>query len=132
MVNCILLKQYLFITTVLFQLETALTSSKFLIIKSVTTEGQGHPDTPTIGIISTICYKHHSLQHIILQSLTIKEIITSKLQMFYKFCSILINWKTARQTNVWQLFKAFVFSLIWLKYIFKKRKCLEHLLSNWI
>ena len=41
----------------------------------ITAGGKEHK---RIRILSTICYKHHSRKHIILQSLTIKEIITSK------------------------------------------------------
>ena len=40
--------------------------------------------TLRITILSTIYYKHHSLK----QSLTIKEISTSKQQIFYQFFSI--------------------------------------------
>ena len=78
---------------------------------------QEEKETPGTRIISTICYNHHSLQHIILHGLPIKEIISSKQWMSYQFCSILINWKAARKTYVWRLFKAFVFLLICSRYI---------------
>ena len=75
-------------------------SSLFQQIPIKITSLQKEKDTPRIRILSTTCYKHRSRKHIILQSLSIKKIITSKQQMFYQFCSILINWKTARKTNV--------------------------------
>ena len=96
--NCILLQQCFFIIAVLLQMEIILIFSKFIIIK--TTSLQKDKDTKRIRSLPTICYKQRSLKHIILQSLTIEEIITSKQQMFYQFCYILINWKTARETNV--------------------------------
>ena len=79
---------------------------------------QKEKDTPRIRILSKLCYNHHFLTHIILQRLPIKEIITSK--QFYQFCSILLNWKTERKTNVSHLYKALVISLTWFKYLPKR------------
>ena len=81
----------------LLQVEIPLVFSKFLIIKIESL--QNEKETKRIKILSTVCYKHHSLQHIILHGLPIKEMITSKQSMSYQFCSIVINWRTARKTN---------------------------------
>ena len=106
---------YLFITTVLLQVEVHLFFRKFLFIK--TTSLQKEKEAPRIRFLSAIRYKHHPLQRIILHGLPIKENITSKPWMFYRSYSILMNWKTARKTKVWHLFKALVFLLTCSKYI---------------
>ena len=107
--------QYLFITTVLLQVEIHQLFSKFLFIKI--TSLQKEKETPRIRFLSAMCYKHHPLQRIILHGLPIKENITSKQWMFYRSYSILMNWKAARKAKVWHLFKAFVFLLTCSKYI---------------
>ena len=107
--------QYLFITTVLLQVEIHHLFSKFLFIKI--TSLQKGKEAARIRFLFAMCYKRHPVQRIILHGLPIKKNITSKQWMFYQSNSILMNWKVARKTKVWHLFKAFVFLLTCSKYI---------------
>ena len=78
---------------------------------SANTSLEKEKETQRIRILHTICCKHQPLHHIILYGLPIKEIFTGKQWMFYQSYTISMKWKTARKTNAWNLFKAFVLLL---------------------